>query len=130
MKKWSSLIAIVLLLGLLVMPGWASDTPSVLGLVEIRGLDALAGVVFDLTKSVGNPIPKEMTSMILYSGLGSMPGMGITPDGNVRVVWFESASPAGSFVLYLPVDNDGADYFAYLDRSLAKASAPCANALA
>lgn len=117
MKKWSSLIAIVLLLGLLVMPGWASDTPSVLGLVEIRGLDALAGVVFDLTKSVGNPIPKEMTSMILYSGLGSMPGMGITPDGNVRVVWFESASPAGSFVLYLPVDNDGADYFAYLDQN-------------
>ncbi len=117
MKKWNLLILVVLLLALLGTPGWASDTPVVLGMVEIRGLDALAGATFDLSKVVGNPIPKEMVSMILYSGLGSMPGMGITADGPVRVVWFEGDTPAGSFVLYLPVDNDGADYFAYLDQS-------------
>lgn len=117
MKKWTVLILIVLALFATGRPVAADDSPGVLGILEIRGLDTLAGATFELSKAAGQPMAKEMVSMILYGALGSMPGLGIQPDGTLRAVAFANGTETGGVGLLLPVENGGEDYLANLGQS-------------
>lgn len=117
MKKASILVLSVLVWCAAVWPALAAESPAVLGILEIRGLDSLAASAFELTKAAGQPMPKEMVSMALYGALGTMPGMGIRPDGTVRALWLDNGSEEGGLALLLPVDNDGADYLAGLGQA-------------
>jgi hypothetical protein len=99
----------------LLLAASATAAPP-LGILEIRGIDNLAGAVFDLSKTVGQPVPKEMVSLGIYSTLGTMPGMGIQPNGTVRVLWMEDGANPGSVAVLLPVDNDGSDYLASIEQ--------------
>ncbi len=95
----------------------AADSDAVLGILEIRGLDTLAASAFELSKAGGQPVPKEMASIILYGALGSMPGMGIQPNGTVRALWLDNGTDKGAVALLLPVENEGADYLAGLGQA-------------
>lgn len=95
----------------------AADSAAVLGILEIRGLDTLAASAFELSKAGGQPVPKEMASMVLYGALGSMPGMGIQPQGTVRALWLDNGTEKGAVALLLPVENEGADYLAGLGQA-------------
>ncbi len=117
MKRIPGLLSSILLLGALLVSAPAAETPAVLGLLEIRGLDALAAAGFELSKAAGNPVPKEMISMGLYGALGTMPGLGIPPESTVRAVAFRSDQPRGGWALLLPVENEGADYFSSLAQN-------------
>lgn len=117
MKKWTVWILIVLALFATGRPVAAEDSPGVLGLLEIRGLDTLAGATFELSKAAGQPMAKEMVSMILYGALGSMPGLGIPPDGTLRAVAFENGTETGGIGILLPVENGGEDYLANLGQA-------------
>lgn len=117
MKRILGLLSSVLLLGALRVSAPAAETPAVLGLLEIRGLNALAAAGFELSKAAGNPVPKEMISMGLYGALGTMPGLGIPPESTVRAVAFRSDRPRGGWALLLPVENEGADYFSSLAQN-------------
>ena len=90
---------------------------QILGVLEIRGIDNLASTVFDLSKAVGQPVPKEMVSLGIYGVLGSMPGMGIEPNGTLRALWLESDAEMGTVAILLPVENDGDAYLASLGQS-------------
>jgi len=114
MKKWTTLILTLTVLCASWLPALAAEAPAVLGIVEIRGLDSLSASAAQLGKAVGQPLPKEMLSMMLYGMLGTMPSMGIQAEGNVRAVLFQGNTPAPEMALLLPVDNDGADYLAGL----------------
>jgi len=112
----------VLLLSALVLSAslWsalAANSSAVLGMLEIRGLDNLAGAAFELSKAAGQPMPREMVSMFLYGALGTMSGMGIQPNGKVRALWLENGTDEGSMALLLPVENEGADYLASLAQA-------------
>jgi hypothetical protein len=113
MKKRSRLILSVLVIGLWMAPAHASE---VLGLLEIRGIDNLSSAVFDLTKAVGQPLPKEMASIGIHAALGTLPGMGIEPNGTLRAVWL-AGGDKGRLALLLPVANEGAEYLASLGQS-------------
>ena len=103
-------LASVLVLVGVCAPAGAGRAPGVLGILEIRGLDNLAAAGFELTKATGNPMPKEALSMMLYGALGTMPGMGLQPDGQLRALWLDNGSDPGGAALLLPVENGGADY--------------------
>ena len=112
----------ILLLSALVLSAslWsalAADATTVLGILEIRGLEKLATDAFELSKVAGQPMPREMVSMVLYSALGSMPGMGIQPNGKVRALWLDNDTDEGAVAVLLPVENDGKDYLASLGQS-------------
>ena len=117
MKKWTGLILSVLILGAARLPAQAADSPLVLGLLEIRGLDSLAASAFELSKAAGSPTPKEMISIVLYGALGTMPGMGIPAEGTVRAVLFDNGSDQGGWAILLPVANEGADYLSGLGQN-------------
>ena len=116
-KKWNVRIASVLALCCLLSPALAADSPAVMGVLEIRGLDSLAASAFELSKAAGSPLPKEMVSMMLYRALGTMPGMGIKPEDTVRAIAFENGTDRGGLAILLPVVNEGADYLAGLGQS-------------
>ena len=116
MKK-SLLLCLAALLGFAPLTALAADSAAVLGILEIRGLDALAASAFELSKAGGQPVPKEMASMVLYGALGSMPGMGIQPQGTVRALWLDNGTEKGAVALLLPVENEGADYLAGLGQA-------------
>lgn len=118
MKRILGLLSSILLLGAGLVPAAAAEeTPVVLGLLEIRGLDALAAAGFELSQAAGNPVPKEMISLGLYGALGTMPGLGLPPESTVRAVAFRSDRPRGGWALLLPVENEGAEYFASLAQN-------------
>ena len=118
MRKCSVLALAVLVLCLSWLPALAAEeAPLVFGILEIRGLDSLAASAFELSKAVGSPTPKEMVSMMLYGMLGSMPGMGIAPDGTVRAIAFENGTDHGGLALLLPVENNGTDYLTNLGQA-------------
>ena len=118
MKRIQGLLLTALLLGASLLPATAAnETPQALALLEIRGLDSLASAGFELSKASGNAVPKEMIALGLYGALGTMPGMGIPPESTVRAMAFKSAAPRGGWALLLPVENEGADYFASLAQN-------------
>ena len=90
---------------------------QMLGALEIRGIDNLASAVFDFSKAIGQPVPKEMVSLGLYGALGSMPGMGIEANGTLRAVWFAGDEEFGSVVVVIPVEGNGDNYLASLGQS-------------
>lgn len=116
-KKRNVLILIVLALIASWSPAGAADSPAVMGILEIRGLDTLAGSVFELSKAAGQPMAKEMVTMILYGALGTMPGLGIQPDGAVRAVAFDNGTEKGGIGILLPVENGGEDYLTNLAQA-------------
>lgn len=95
----------------------AGEAPPVLGILEIRGIDNLAGAVFELTQAAGQPVPREVTTMAIYGMLGTMSGMGVQPNGTLRALWLDDGSDQGTAAVLLPVENDGADYLASLGQS-------------
>lgn len=117
MNKWTRSILSVLILCAARLSAQAADSPRVLALVEIRGLDSLAAAAFELSKAAGSPAPKEMVSMALYGALGTMPGMGLPAEGTVRAVAFENGSDRGGWAILLPVADEGADYLAGLGQN-------------
>ena len=117
MNKWNGLVLSALILCAALLPAQAADSPLVLGLLEIRGLDSLAASAFELSKAAGSPTPKEMISMVLYGALGTMPGMGLPAEGTVRAVAFDNGSDNGGWAILLPVANEGADYLAGLGQN-------------
>lgn len=117
MRKMRILILSTLALCACLPMTWGADAPAVLGILEIRGLDHLSGSVFELTKAAGQPIPREMVSMMMHGALGTMPGMGLQPNGKVRAVWLEGDTEKGIQALLLPVENDGDEYLASLGQA-------------
>lgn len=117
MNKWTVSILIVIAMLAAGRPASAGEAPGALGILEIRGLDALAGSTFELTQAMGKPLPKEMVSVILYGALGSMPGLGIQPDGNVRLVVFDNGTEKGGIGVLLPVENGGEAYLSNLEQA-------------
>jgi len=117
-KRILGLLSSILLLGAGLAPATAAEeTPAVLALLEIRGLDALAAAGFELSQAAGQPVPKETISLGLYGALGTMPGLGLPPESTVRAVAFRSDRPRGGWAVLLPVENEGADYFASLGQN-------------
>jgi hypothetical protein len=114
MKKWTTLLLALTVLCASWLPVMAEETPGVLGIVEIRGLDSLSASAAELALAVGSPLPKEMISLMLYGQLGTMPGMGLQAEGSVRAVLFQGETPAPEMALLLPANNEGADYLAGL----------------
>jgi hypothetical protein len=117
MKKWLALILTIPVLCAAPWPAMAADGPAVLGVLEIRGLDNLADAAFTLSRAANQPTPSEAISLLLYGALGTMPGMGIQPEGKVRVLWLASDTEKGSMALLLPVDNEGTDYLTGLGQA-------------
>ena len=113
MKKWTLLIAALLVFATL-MPAGAGE---VLGILEIRGIDNLATAVFDLTKAVGQPVAREIVSMGIHAALGTMPGMGIEPNGTIRFFWLPGEEDPGVLAALLPVEQDGSAYLESLGQS-------------
>jgi len=114
MNKWTTLLLTLVVLCVSWMPARAADAPTVLGIVEIRGLDSLSASAAELGQAAGQPLPKEMISMLLYGMLGTMPSMGIQPEGTLRAVLFKGAGPEPAMAILLPVENEGADYLSGL----------------
>ncbi|MGD9782561.1 MAG: hypothetical protein AB7V14_10480 [Kiritimatiellia bacterium] len=114
MKKTVALFLAMAAIGAAVQAG---EAPPVLGILEIRGIDNLAGAVFELTQAAGQPVPREMVTMGIYGALGTMSGMGIQPNGTLRALWLDDGSAQGTATVLLPVENDGADYLASLGQA-------------
>ena len=118
MKRIQGLLLSILLLGAGLLPAPAAEeSPLVLGLLEIRGLDSLAAAVFELSKAAGSPTPKEVVSLLLHSALGAMPGMGLPPESTVRAVAFRNGTARGGWAVLLPVTGDGSEYLAGLAQT-------------
>ena len=117
MKRMRILLLSALVLSASLWSALAADATTVLGILEIRGLEKLATDAFELSKVAGQPMPREMVSMVLYSALGSMPGMGIQPNGKVRALWLDNGTDEGAVAVLLPVENDGKDYLDSLGQS-------------
>ena len=115
MKMWRALFLALATLGAAAV--WAGEAPPVLGILEIRGIDNLAGAVFDLTQATGQPVPRELVTMGIHGALGTMPGLGIQPNGTLRAVWLDDGSDQGAATVLLPVENNGADYLASLGQA-------------
>lgn len=116
MNKWNILL-LALVLSVVAFPAWGVDPPTVLGVLEVRGLDNLAAAVFELTKAAGQPLAKEAASLTMYGALGSMPGLGISPYEKVRALWLAGESEKGNGIILVPVENEGADYLAGLEQA-------------
>ena len=117
MRKSKALLLSALVLCAAASPALAADAPALLGILEIRGLDNLSGSAFELTKAAGQPMAREMVSMMLHGALGTMPGMGIQPNGKVRAIWMDGDAENGDIALLLPVENEGKEYLAGLGQS-------------
>ena len=117
MKKCHILLIAAALLVLVGSPAWSVEAPQVLGLLEIRGLDNLAASAFELSKATAQPVAREAVSLLLYNVLGTMPGMGISPNGTLRTLLLEDGPDKGSGVLLLPVENEGQDYLTNLGQA-------------
>ena len=117
MKKCNILLLAAVLVCAAAAPVWSVEAPPVLGLLEIRGLDNLAGSLFELSKATPQPLAREAASLMLYNVLGTMPGMGIAPHGNLRVLLLARGQDEGSVVLLLPVENEGQDYLTNLGQA-------------
>ncbi len=117
MRKSKALLLSALVLCAAASPVLAADAPALLGILEIRGLDNLSGSAFELTKAAGQPMAREMVSMMLHGALGTMPGMGIQPNGKVRAIWMDGGAENGDIALLLPVENEGKEYLAGLGQS-------------
>ena len=117
MSKCKILILIVLAWTASWLPLAAAEAPEVFGLLEIRGLDTMSASVFELSKAAGQPLAREMVSMVLYGALGTMPGLGIQADGVVRAVVFDNGTETGGVGLLLPVENNGDDYLSNLGQA-------------
>ncbi len=129
MKKTTAILFPLLLLCVSLLPALAADSPAVLGILEIRGLDSLSASAFELSKAGGQPMPKEMVSMVLYGMLGTMPGLGIPPNGTLRALWLDNGTEAGTTALLLPVENQGADYLSSLGQANWKNEAETADGI-
>jgi hypothetical protein len=116
-KIWNVLWRFAVVLCLCLPSVQADESPSVLGILEIRGLDNVAASAFELSKAAGNPMPKEALSLILYGALGTMPGLGLQPEGNVRALWLDNGTDKGAAAVLLPVENAGTDYLASLGQA-------------
>jgi len=114
MNKWTTLLLTLVVLCVSWMPALAADAPTVLGIVEIRGLDSLSASAAELGQAAGQPLPKEMISMVLYGMLGTMPSMGIQPEGTLRAVLFKDAGPEPAMAILLPVEDEGKSYLSGL----------------
>ena len=117
MKIWNALLLAAVLSGLAWSPAWSAEAPPVLGMLEIRGLDNLAGSAFELSKTTAKPVAREAVALMLYNVLGTMPGMGITPHGSLRVLLLGSDRDQGTVVLLLPVENEGKNYLENLGQA-------------
>ena len=118
MKRIPGLLLSILILCAFLPPAPAAEEASlVLGLLEIRGLDSLANLGAELSAATGNPTPKEMFSMMLYSALGTTPDAGIPPDSTVRAVAFRAGTAPVAWAVLLPVADDGSAYLAGLARN-------------
>ncbi len=114
MKKWN----LLLLSAWIVCAGLpAAEAGEVLGVLEVRGIENLAGAVFDLSQATGQPVPKEIVVMGLNSALGSPAGVGLEPNGTLRALWMSGDSPQGSLALQLPVLEDGTEYLSALGQA-------------
>ena len=116
-KIWNALLLAAVLSGLAWSPAWSAEAPPVLGMLEIRGLDNLAGSAFELSKTTAKPVAREAVALMLYNVLGTMPGMGITPHGSLRVLLLGSDRDQGTVVLLLPVENEGKNYLENLGQA-------------
>jgi len=114
MNKWTTLLLTLVVLCVSWMPALAADAPTVLGIVEIRGLDSLSASAAELGQAAGQPLPKEMISMMLYGMLGTMPSMGIQPEGTLRAVLFKDEGPEPAMAILLPVEDEGKNYLSGL----------------
>lgn len=124
MKRMMSLALSALILGALIFPALAADSPSVLAVLDIRGLDHVAGAAAELSQAVGQPRPKEALSMLLHGALGTLPGLGLASEGTVRVLWLANDAEPGRAALLLPLVADGPDFLAGLvDAGWTNASA-------
>lgn len=118
MKRIPGLLLSILILCAFLPPAPAAEeAPLVLGLLEIRGLDSLANLGAELSAATGNPTPKEMFSMMLYSALGTTPDAGIPPDSTVRAVAFRAGTAPVAWAVLLPVADDGSAYLAGLAQN-------------
>lgn len=113
-KKWSLLLLSALLV-CLILP--AAGAGELLGVLEIRGIDNLAGAVFDLSRAMGEPVPKEMVTMGIHGALGSPAGLGLEPNGTLRALWLSGETPQGGMAVLLPVQEDGTEYLSALGES-------------
>ena len=116
MKKSLVLWLSALLCCASLAPARAAESPGILGILEIRGLDNLAAAASDLTTAAGQPMPPEMVTMMLYGVLGAAPGA-LQANGTVRAFWFENGTDDGGLAILLPVENEGADYLAGLGQA-------------
>lgn len=108
---------VLLLSALLCLIILAPAGAGVLGVLEIRGIDNLGDAVLDLTQAVGQPVPKEMVTMGLHSVLGTPAGVGLVPNGTLRILWLENGAPTGTGALVLAVPDDGSAYLAALEET-------------
>jgi hypothetical protein len=90
---------------------------GVMGVLEIRGMDNVAGAVLELSQAVGEPVPKEIITMGVNGLLGSPAGVGLEPNGTIRALWLDNDTPAGALALQLPVPDDGSAYLSALADS-------------
>lgn len=90
---------------------------GVMGVLEIRGMDNVAGAVLELSQAVGQPVPREVITMGVNGLLGSPAGVGLEPNGTIRALWMDNDTPAGALVLQLPVPDDGSAYLSALADS-------------
>ncbi|MGD9613382.1 MAG: hypothetical protein AB7V22_10850 [Kiritimatiellia bacterium] len=117
MKRNHGWLLSILLLGAFLLPAAAAEeSPLVLGLLEIRGLDSLARAGSALSAAAGIPNPPESIALMLHNVLGTMPGGGIPPDGTVRILAFANGTSRGGWAALLPVEDDGSEYLAGLAR--------------
>ncbi len=112
--KKSAYLMAALLLGTAALSPVAGA--EILGMMEIRGIDNLSAAAFELTRTGGKPMPKEIVSLGIHAALGTQPGLGIEPNGTLRAVWAEGGAKGFAFFL-LPVVNGGDDYLASLGQS-------------
>lgn len=108
MKKFSVLLMAILLVG--ICPTGAQAAGSVLGILEIRGIDNLADSVAAITAAAGNPVPSSVISQALLQGLLTDTGSGLNRLGNARLIWLANDTDAGDIVACLPVVDGGMAY--------------------
>ena len=106
---------ILLLTTVLCLAILAPAGAGVLSVLEIRGIDNLGDAVVDLSQTVGQPVLKEEVTMSLHKVLGSPAGVGLVPNGTLRILWMDNDSPAGTGALVVPVPDDGSAYLTALE---------------